>query len=398
MRMKEVHGGNIYKFDHKVYDFSANLNPLGMPEEVKHAIIENIDKYESYPDPFNRELTAAIGRFHGVSEDRICCGNGAADIIFRIPLALRPKEALIVSPTFSEYEEALGAAGCKIRRHLLTEEKGFILDETVLYAIDPKEALIVSPTFSEYEEALGAAGCKIRRHLLTEEKGFILDETVLYAIDETVDMMFLCNPNNPTGIPVGKELVLSIAEKCRACGAVLVIDECFTEFLDEEEFYSVMSEIAELPNVIILKAFTKIYAMAGLRLGYCICGCSETAEKIRSMLQPWAVSTAASKAGCAALTVDGFIEKTKEYIRKNRQVMTEALKRLGYRVYDTKANYIFFRSETELVQPLREFDIMIRSCAKYITLDEHYYRVAVRTEDENAYLILCLEKIAVQQK
>lgn len=351
MRMKEVHGGNIYKFDHKVYDFSANLNPLGMPEEVKHAIIENIDKYESYPDPFNRELTAAIGRFHGVSEDRICCGNGAADIIFRIPLALRPKEALIVSPTFSEYEEALGAAGCKIRRHLLTEEKGFILDETVLY-----------------------------------------------AIDETVDMMFLCNPNNPTGIPVGKELVLSIAEKCRACGAVLVIDECFTEFLDEEESYSVMSEIAELPNVIILKAFTKIYAMAGLRLGYCICGCSETAEKIRSMLQPWAVSTAASKAGCAALTVDGFIEKTKEYIRKNRQVMTEALKRLGYRVYDTKANYIFFRSETELVQPLREFDIMIRSCANYITLDEHYYRAAVRTEAENAYLIRCLEKIAVQQK
>ena len=89
-------------------------------------------------------------------------------------------------------------------------------------------------------------------------------------------MMFLCNPNNPTGIPVGKELVLSIAEKCRACGAVLVIDECFTEFLDEEESYSVMSEIAELPNVIVLKAFTKIYAMAGLRLGYCICGCSET--------------------------------------------------------------------------------------------------------------------------
>ena len=239
MRMKEVHGGNIYKFNHKVYDFSANLNPLGMPEEVKYAIIENIDKYESYPDPFNRELTTAIGRFHGVSEDRICCGNGAADIIFRIPLALRPKEALIVSPTFSEYEEALGAADCKIRRHLLTEEKGFILDETVLY-----------------------------------------------AIDETVDMMFLCNPNNPTGIPVGKELVLSIAEKCRACGAVLVIDECFTEFLDEEESYSVMSEIAELPNVIVLKAFTKIYAMAGLRLGYCICGCSETAEKIRSMLQP----------------------------------------------------------------------------------------------------------------
>ena len=98
--MKEVHGGNIYKYDHRVYDFSANLNPLGMPPEVKRAVIDHMDCYESYPDPFNRELTAAIASFHKVNPDAICCGNGAADIIFRIVLALRPEKGLIVSPTF----------------------------------------------------------------------------------------------------------------------------------------------------------------------------------------------------------------------------------------------------------------------------------------------------------
>ena len=85
--IKEVHGGNIYKFDHRVYDFSANLNPLGMPQEVKQALIDHIDQYESYPDPWNRELTAALSGYHGVPEDRICCGNGAADIIFRTALS-----------------------------------------------------------------------------------------------------------------------------------------------------------------------------------------------------------------------------------------------------------------------------------------------------------------------
>ena len=347
--MKEIHGGNIYKFDHKVYDFSANLNPLGMPEEVKQAIISNIDAYESYPDPFNRELTAAISSFHGVEEGRICCGNGAADVIFRIPLALKPEKALLVSPTFSEYQQAL---------------------ETV--------------------------GCRVHHHFLTEEKEFIPDDSILESVDSSYDMMFLCNPNNPTGIPAGRELVLAIAEKCRKCGIVLVIDECFSEFLDEEEKYSVMDCIKDLSNVIILKAFTKIYAMAGLRLGYCICGDYETADKIRGTLQPWTVSPVASKAGTAALQLEGFVEKTKEYVRENREFLVNGLQNLGYRVYNTRANYIFFKGSEHLSASLEAYDIMIRSCSNYISLDKHYYRIAVRTREENEYFLKSLEKVSKQ--
>lgn len=345
--MKEIHGGNIYKFDHKVYDFSANLNPLGMPEEVKQAVVDNIDKYESYPDPFNRELTEAISRFHGVSAGQVCCGNGAADVIFRIPLALRPQKALLVSPTFSEYQQALETAGCQVGHFFLTEDKGF----------EP-------------------------------------DREILQAVDDSLDMMFICNPNNPTGIPVERGLMLDLAEKCRKCGVTLVIDECFTELMDQEEAYSVMDCISKMENVMILKAFTKLYAMAGLRLGYCVCGDVNDAEKIRQTLQPWPVSTAASKAGCAALKLTGFIERSKKYIKENREFLLNGLKRMGYQVYNTKANYIFFRSQQDLIGPLGEFDIMVRSCSNYITLDEHYYRIAVRTREENEYFLRCLKKIS----
>lgn len=344
--MKEVHGGNIYKYDYKVFDFSANLNPLGMPEEVKQAVISHIDEYESYPDPFNRELTAAVSRFHRVEPERICFGNGAADIIFRIALAEKPKKTLLVSPTFSEYQQAAETAGSEVVHHLLKEENDFFLTDRVL------------------------------------------DD-----ITEDIEMMFICNPNNPTGIPVPKALMLEIAEKCRACGVTLVIDECFAEFLDEEEKYSVMTDIDKLENVIILKAFTKIYAMAGLRLGYCICGNPEQAERIKSCLQPWAVSTAASKAGAAAMGLDGFVEKTKKYIRENRELLISGLKRLGYTVFPSEANYIFFRSEKNLTGPLEKANIMVRSCANYITMDEHYYRIAVRTKEENEYFLRCLAEI-----
>ncbi len=344
---KEIHGGNIYKFDHKVYDFSANLNPLGMPEEVKQAIISNIDRYESYPDPFNRELTAAISRFHQVSRERICCGNGAADIIFRSTLALRPRKALIVSPTFSEYEEALTAAACK----------------------------------------------QIDHYLLKEEQGFRVQEDLFSMLEKGYDMVFICNPNNPTGIPVARDMMLRLAEQCAVEGSYLMIDECFSEFLDDEEQYSVMDSIEDLTKVIILKAFTKIYAMAGLRLGYCICGDIETADLINGCLQPWSVSTPASKAGAAAMALSGFVEKTKAYVRENREYLLRGLADLGYQTYEPKANYIFFRSDEDLVKPLEKFDIIIRSCANYRTLNEHYYRIAVRTREENAYFLASLAQI-----
>jgi len=347
--LKEIHGGNIYKYDHKMTDFSANLNPLGMPEAVKKAIIGGADEYESYPDPFCRELKTAISEYHGKDHDLICCGNGAADLIYRIAAAYKPKKALIAAPAFSEYGEALE----------MTESR-------IDYCI------------------------------ADENKGFRFGEELIKALSRGYDMAFICNPGNPTGVPIDRKLMQEAAEICRRWGTILIVDECFMEFIDDEEKYSLLDDVEKYDELIILKAFTKIFAMAGIRLGYCICGSRETAERISGCMQAWPVSTPASKAGVAALKTagHGFVDETRVYVAENRKWLTAELCRLGFKVYDSRANYVFFRSEIPLVEELESRGIMIRSCANYEGLDNRYYRAAVRTEAENRLLVSALEDIA----
>lgn len=350
--MKEIHGGNIYKFDEKMYDFSANLNPLGMPDECKSAIKDNISLYENYPDPFNRQIKAAISSKVNLPESYFCFGNGAADIIFRIVLAFKPKKALIVSPTFAEYAQALSTVNCHIDNYMLTDEDGFNLNV----------------------------------------------DSFINHIDDNLDIVFLCNPNNPTGIVLEKEDVLKIATACKQVDSILVVDECFSEFLSNEEKYSIVNNIEHYDNTIILKAFTKIYAMAGLRLGYSICSNHFLTEKIEETLQPWSVSTVASKAGCAALELHEFVDKTKKYIEEERNYLLRELSEIGVTTYNSKANYIFFRCEDNIVDPLISKKIIIRSCKNYVGLDERYYRIAVRTHEENQYFIQSLKSVIEEKE
>ncbi len=341
--MKEVHGGNVYKYDRRMYDFSANLNPLGMPPEVRSAIIDNPDSYQAYPDIENRELTGKVAKYLGVPENFLVFGNGASDIIFRLALYLRPRKTLIVSPAFAEYERAAKTAGSAVNHFFLREENGFAYDERAVCLID----------------------------------------------DDT-DLVFICNPGNPTGVAVEKEKVLELADRCGERGAILMVDECFSEFLHEEERYSILPYIEEHPNAVVLKAFTKIYAMAGLRLGYAVSSHRELVERLRETLQPWPVSTPASKAGGAAVEIKGFIEETKDYVRREREYLMRELKALGFHTYDSTANFVFIRSSMDLSKALLPYDIMVRSCGNYPGLDESYFRIAVRTEAENRYLIKCL--------
>ena len=354
--MKKEHGGNIYKYAGKVYDFSANLNPLGTPMQVRRAIVENMDAYEAYPDPKNTELRKAIAEYHGVDEGLIACGNGAEDVIYRIVCALNPENALVVAPTFSEYEEALETFGCSVDHFYLSEENDFIPDAGIAGKIDGGD----------------------------------------------YDLVFICNPNNPTGIPVPRKVMMDIIYACDKTDSMLVMDECFMDFLSDAEKYTVMGEISRLPKAIILKSFTKLFAMAGLRLGYCVCGDSQTAEKIRECLTRWPVSTVAATAGVAALSVDGYADRTKALVAIEREKLVAALIRAGFKLYDSCANYIFFRSEIPLERFLMQYGIIIRNCDNYEGIfqpggaespkdvDGYYYRIAVRTPAENRYLMKAL--------
>jgi histidinol-phosphate aminotransferase len=345
---KLVHGGDIYSYnDRKIIDFSANVNPLGLPRSVKKAISDNIEAYTNYPDPLSRELKQAFLKYEGITPDNIVFGNGAADIIFRLVLAIKPKKALLLAPTFSEYETAL-----KI------------------------------------------CDCEILHHFLTDENGFVLDDNIFNKITSDIDIMFICNPNNPTGIAIEKEFVLEIAKKCLDNNIILVVDECFNEFLEHNYKYSVYSYIDEYKNIIILKAFTKTYAMAGIRLGYAFCSNKILIEKITNMLQPWSVSTVASKCGAVALGEKDYLIEAKKLIFKNRKYLICELECFGFKVYNSMANYIFFKADDfELTNKLEKYGILIRSCANYIGLEKGYYRIAVKKSCDNEFLIECLKEI-----
>lgn len=343
------HGGDIYTAENTlcgpVLDFSANVNPLGVPPLVQKKLQENIAQCAVYPDPRCRALCHAIAQDEGVAFSQVLCGNGAADLIFRLVYALRPKQGMVLAPTFCEYEQALSAFGAK----------------------------------TEY-------------HLLKEERGFVLGEDILEDIHSGLDLLFLCNPNNPTGELTEPSLLHRILKKCRACGVTLLLDECFLDLTEQGERCTLKPLISEYKNLVVLKAFTKLYALPGLRLGYCLSGSEELLKKMCEAAQSWSVSTLAQLAGQAALADGAYRQKTKELISAQRAYLTHKLKKLGAVVYGSRANFVFFQlpGVTTLFEQLLERGILIRSCENFYPLEGGFYRVAVRLQVENERLIAAI--------
>ena len=347
------HGGDIYKYQIKnkeeIIDFSANINPLGICEGVRAALHEAIYMVHNYPDPNHRKLKQAISEYEDVSKEQIVCGNGAADIIFRL-----------------------------------------------VYSRKPKKALLLAPTFSEYEEALKSIDCEIIYYRLKEENEFEFKENIVKIIDKTFDMVWICNPNNPTGKVASSSILQSILDECEKKDILLVIDECFNDFLDNPEEYSLKNKI-DSPNLLILKAFTKMYAIPGVRLGYAMSD-PNIIKQIEKTGQAWSVSGIAQHVGCAAVKETAYVQKTRSVIKKERIYLEEELRSIGFKVYSSKANYILFKSyhKIDLMKKLQDYNILIRSCENYNELDETYYRIAVRTEKENKILIDTLKQICLK--
>lgn len=343
-----LHGGYVYG-DTIKYDFSANLNPLGMPESVIRAAKEAVDRSDRYPDPFCRALTERLKEQWGVRGDMILFGNGADDLIYRIVHALRPKRAVIVTPTFTEYAAALESIGCEITEHRLREENGFLLDETLL--------------------------------------GKLTDD---------VDMLFLCSPNNPTGRLIDTGLLKRIAKACER-GIYLVLDECFIELAENGEAHSLPVSAFDY-HTIVLRAFTKTYAMAGLRLGYAVFGSKDTQLAVYEAGQHWSVSVPAQAAGLAALDEREYVRKAAELISAERRYLSVGFEQLGFVVYPSDANFILCRAESEdkalmLENALRREGIAIRSCWNFSGLGERFFRIAVRPHSENEALLEAVQKI-----
>lgn len=355
--MEYLHGGDIYSDGEIRLDFSVNTSPLGMPESIRQAVKDSSGSWERYPDSRCRRLKNALADYYGgrIPEDSFICGNGSADLMYTLIFALRPGRALVPIPAFAEYQMALEAGGCLLETFPLEESTCFSLEEN-------KDRLM---------------------ERLRKSSG--------------IEMMMFGNPVNPCGLAAGRGWIEEIAGVCREKKIFLVIDECFNWFLKGREDFSAIPLITEEPekyrHVMVINAFTKIYAMAGLRFGYAACTDRNVIKRMERCRQPWSVSAPAEAAAMAALAVRGEAEKTAALVETERRFLTEGLAGLGFTVFPSMVNYILFRADTAFDYRAfcRERGILIRSCGNFPGLDGRYYRVTVKQREENRELLKWLQ-------
>ena len=340
----QYHGGDIYRNQIRL-DFSVNTNPLGMPDPVKEALHQAVEEAENYPDIRAQALSAAVAEQLQVQKEQLVFGNGASELF-----------------------------------------------HAVLHAIKPSKILIPVPSFLGYEEAAKAIDCEVIFYEMKKEENFCLTDRILDVLDENISLVFLANPNNPVGNLVEPELIFQIAEKCRQCDITLVLDECFMELTGKEQTYSFFKRLDEFPNVVVIRAFTKLYAIPGVRLGYLVCE-QNLAEKIRLQLPEWNLSVFAQRAGVAAIKEQEYIARAVVCIQTQRQFLLEELQAAGCSVFDSDADYLLFYSEMPLYELFLQRGILIRDCSNFRGLQRGYYRIAVKSEEQNRMFAEVLREI-----
>lgn len=352
------HGGRAWSGQ---IDFSANISPLGVPAPVK-AVLSDLatgDELARYPDPDATALCAAVAEREGVLPEQVLCGNGAADLLYRYFLAVRPGRTLVLEPAFSEYEKALA----------LTD------GETI-------------PVF------------------LKAEEGFAWTEHLLSHLTPDLDLFVLCSPGNPTGVSAPPELLERVLDRCAELGIAVLWDASFLDFSKSPERYRAILENAweKGQALTVLNSFTKLYALAGLRLGYLLSSDTDLLAKVKATGAPWSVSTAAQAAGLAALPCEEYVTELKTYIAREKQYLVEALQAFGFRPLPTDgergyvesdANFLLFRTEREdLADVLEEhYDLVLRRAETFRGLDAHWCRMAVRAHDDNETLMNALKEV-----
>lgn len=365
------HGGD---YTGELLDFSADVSPLGVPEPVREALRDLLsgDDLTRYPDPTSWLLCRRIGIAEGLevskwslkrqfldAEDYVLCGNGAADLIFRAVWAIRPKTALLIEPTFSEYGKSLAQVGCDVRSFDLSAGNGFRLTEEILSALTPD-----------------------------------------------LDMVFLCSPNNPTAVSVPADLLEQIARTCQENGTVFFWDACFMDFSTARPTYQALMQklVRKYDMVYVLKSFTKLYALPGIRIGYLMSCNTQMLNRMLTAGAPWSVSAAAQTAGVAALRCNDYVDEVLALNAREKATFYGALKAMGFaeaptegkRLYvPSDANFLLLRTErADLAAVLEEdYRIKVRDCRSFQGLDGNWIRISIRDMKDNSRLIAALREV-----
>jgi len=356
-----IHGGDVWKVaekyrlrDKDILDFSANVNPLGPSKKAIEAIHNSLWQIQYYPDSDYTLLKEAISHYLGeIKADNIIVGNGSTELIY------------LFCETFLE--------------------KG-------------NSALIPAPTFGEYENAVRRVGGRpsyinLGRDFKINPNDFI-DRT-----DPSVKAIFLCNPNNPTSILASRDDMLEIIEAASRENVLVFLDEDFVEFVDEEKRYSLTKEVKNYQNLFILRSFTKVFGLTGLRIGYGI-AYEDIVDLLFRAKVPWSVNCLAQAAAIATLKDEEYLKKTQAIIKKERKYLLTELKKIrSLRIFPADANFIFIDvrqsrfTAPQLKEKMLRHNILIRDCSSFRGLDEYYIRVSVKTRQDNEKLMAGLEKV-----
>lgn len=349
-----MHGGDIYSSKVK-YDFSVNVNPLGIPRKAKTAGKKALKNAVHYPDQKCSGLRKALSEKLGVQEDSLCFGNGASELISAFVRASRAKTALLLAPSFSGYKSALDFSDVKVEYYFLDEKNGF--------------------AFS------GRDAENLKSKIFSEKYGILMITT----------------PNNPNGKLIPPDYIEEIAQACEKSGTWLLIDECFMALSGRN--FSFIEKIGKLKNAAVLRAFTKTFALPGVRLGYLVAQ-KATAEKVQCELPEWNVSSIAQETGLACLSEKKYLLRAARLIEKERKFLLRKLEDLGFTVFDSDVNFILFKIKSEkifdLKERLLEKEILIRDCSDYKGLKKGFYRIAVKSRGENRKLVSALGGVCMQ--
>ncbi|WP_243292247.1 threonine-phosphate decarboxylase CobD [Bacillus sp. FJAT-47783] len=328
-------------------DFSVNLNPLGPPISLQEKWSELLFYVKDYPDPNCSELRKLIAKKENVSPENILIGNGAAEMIFLLASGLLAK----------------------------------------------KNVFIVEPTFSEYRKACHINHCQVSSYFLKEDDGWDLkaDELIPYLKEN--DALILCHPNNPTGVVYKEDELLKLFKAAEQGGIYVIIDEAFFDFAKRS--ISMVKYLQTFSNVIILRSLTKMYAIAGLRLGYVLAN-EQTIQTMKKLQVEWSVNAIAQKAGFICLQDEKFVIDTQQYIKRERNRVLHELSKMGFSLSQSQVNFYLLKHQDiesqHLLTYLIEKGMVARHTFNFPSLNGAYLRFAVKKEEENDQLLEVLWK------